>query len=494
MSQPIFAAIAIAAVATFISHDIHAAPIASNPNQGYLSDVPISSTALSLETAEKLLIERNLSLVGSRFGVDAARAQRLVASAFPSPQITFGNTSAQFNETQRSSFDGFRGIGPQNNFSAGLNMVVERGGKRALRTRVADESISVAEAQVLDALRVQIFALRQAFLAALQAKSNFNVATSNIESLDRTENLLRRQLRNGAIPEGELLRFQASRIQFDADVSTTSQSYGQAISQLASLLAMTLAAPSERSLRSNQSGGVVQPDGGASNATERSSQAPRLPSMGLDVTGLLSATRSLPISHAELSSSIQNRADVIAASRQASAAAANRLLAEAGRSRDVTFSLNFNRSRMAQNIPQTAGSAVYANDQIGVSASVPIFTQSIVNGNIGLAGAQHSQAEANARQISIQAQSEFASAWENFQQARSLLALYNTRTIRTAEAAYQSTERAYLAGGRTLLDVMDALRTLNATKVATNNARYAYLISLANLENSTGASGILPKI
>ena len=61
-----------------------------------------------------------------------------------------------------------------------------------LRTRLADENIGIAEAQVMDAMRQQIFALRQAFIGALGARANLEVAFNNRSSLDRTEALLRR--------------------------------------------------------------------------------------------------------------------------------------------------------------------------------------------------------------------------------------------------------------------------------------------------------------
>ena len=53
---------------------------------------------------------------------------------------------------------------------------------------------------------------------------------------------------------------------------------------------------------------------------------------------------------------------------------------------------------------------------------------------------------------------------------------------------------AYLAGGRDLLDVLDALRTLNATRIQANQTRYAYLLSLAALEQVTGVSGVAPRL
>ena len=153
----------------------------------------------------------------------------------------------------------------------------------------------------------------------------------------------------------------------------------------------------------------------------------------------------------------------------------------------------FGRSRLLQDLPATAQPLNGVNT-VGLSVSVPIFTARIVQGNVGVAGAQAAQAQAGARAALLQARAEFAAAWAAFEQARALAALYNGGALDRAEQAYRSTEAAYLAGGRDLLDVLDALRTLNVTRIQANQTRYAYLLSLAALEQVTGVSGVAPRL
>jgi len=190
---------------------------------------------------------------------------------------------------------------------------------------------------------------------------------------------------------------------------------------------------------------------------------------------------------------VASRADVVAAARQASAASANRALAEAGRSRDVTLNGSFGRSRLSQDLPESRD-RLSAVDQFGLSLSVPIFTSRIVEGNIGIAQAQQAQAELQARAALLQARAEFAAAWAGYEQARALLSLYTGGALNRAEEAFRSAEQAYLAGGRTLLDVLDAARVLNATRLQANQAHHAYLLALAALEQATGVSGVAPRL
>lgn len=485
--------------------------------------LPVANTVrpLTLEAAERLLLERNLVVTAAQRGVDAARAQRLVSSSLPPPQITVGNTVGQFNETNRQPFQGARFLSPSNNINVNLQVLIERGGKRTLRTRLANEQISVAEAQVLDVLRNQLFQLRQAFFAALLARANLEVALGNRISLNRTEGLLRRQLRDGAIPEGDLLRFQASRLQFEGDVTSNAQAYAAAIAAVAALMSADPAAfqsgagtLSALGITPRVPAGLpAMPSMPVSPAAPFSGRGPaRLPAGGIaaapttvqtilspvafDVRGRFEDIPVLGIGRDELASAVTSRPDVLAAQRQVSAASANRSLQEAARSRDITASTGWSRSRLPQNLPTTSNSneSVFANDQFGLSFSIPIFTNRIVEGNVGVAVAQQGQVEAQARGTLLQARADFAVAWATHEQARALLGLYTGGALNRAEEAYRSTEMAFLAGGRSLLDVMDGLRTLNTTRIATNTARYAYLLSLAQLEQASGVSGVAPRL
>ena len=431
---------------------------------------PAAGPVMTLEAAERLLVERNLAVLAARRGIDIARAQRIVASSMPPMQFAVGNTALEVNETRAGGIARPRGLGPTNNIQTSLTMLVEVGGKRTLRTRLAEENIGVAEALVLDAMRTQIYALRQNFIAALAARANLDVALANRASLDRTEALLRRRLRDGAIPEGDLLRFQASRVQFEGDVTNNAQAYAAAVAAVAVTLAADAADTAAR---------------------------PRLPQLGalaFEVQGRFTLVPELGIAREELAEAVQNRPDVVAALRLASAAGVNVNLAEAARWRDISVSAGYGRTRLPQNLPDVSGNPAFANNQLTLQFGIPLFTRRIVEGNIGVATGQAAQADAQARAALLQARADFATAWSQVEQSRALLRLYTGGALGRAEAAYRSAEQAYLAGGASLLDVLDALRTLNATRLAANQARGAYLTALANLEQASGVSGVAPRL
>jgi cobalt-zinc-cadmium efflux system outer membrane protein len=473
---------------------------AAAPGSG-MAALPVGPRAapLTLAEAEARFVARNLTVLAAQRGVDAARAQRLVSASLPPPTVGVGNSFGQFNQTNRGLQGGqFLSFG--NNIQVGIEVLIERGGKRMLRTRLAEEQIGIAEAQVLDALRTQIFQLRQGFLGALLARANLEVALANRASLDNTEALLRRQVADGAIPEGDLLRFQASRVAFEADVPINAQAYAAGVAAVAALLADDAAA--------FQEGAGSAAALGLSAAARAAARERR----GADVAGAIRTILSpvafdlrgrfdqpigaLGITRDALGQAVANRADIVLAERQANAATANRALAEAARSRDVTLGASYGRTRLSQDLPNAPGpgTTVNANNMFGFNLSVPIFTRQITEGNVGIAQAQQSQAALLARQAMLVARADFATAWAQWEQARALLGLYTGGALARAEDAYRSTEQAYAAGGRSLIDVLDALRTLNATRIAANQARYSALLALAALEQATGVSGISPRL
>jgi outer membrane protein TolC len=436
----------------------------------------LPAPTVTLAEAEALLLERNLAVVAARRGVDFARAQVLVADTFPSPQVGYSQSVAQANEGRRlREFGGFRGVSPLNNASVSLTMTIERGGKRELRTRLAQEQVTVAEAQVLDALRVQLFALRQAFFSGLQARANLDVALANRTSLDNTEALLRRQVREGQIPEADLLRFQASRLAFAQDLAAAAQAYAQASAQVAALLGADA---------------TRVPEGYA--PARNDPVAAVLAPIPVDLRGRLDLVPPAPAARETLAEALPTRPDVLAATRNANAAAANTRLAEAGRSRDLTLQGSLSRTELSQDLPSSSTNP-FASNSVGIGVSVPIFTRRLTEGNITSSLAQQGQAEAQARGALANAQADLASAWASYQQARALVDLTAGQVLRRAEEAYSATEAAYRAGGRTLLDVLDALRTLNSTRVSANAARAGLMLALAQLEQASGVGGISPR-
>src|ERR1700739_3983284 len=129
---------------------------------------------LTLAEAQNLLLQRNLTVAASRYQVEAARAARLIASYKPNPVFTVG--AEQFpvyspREYMPRFFSTDSNAGAQPTYTLRFDKITERGNKRELRTEQADFQLKTSEAQMLDAIRNQLFQLRQAFNNGILART-----------------------------------------------------------------------------------------------------------------------------------------------------------------------------------------------------------------------------------------------------------------------------------------------------------------------------------
>jgi outer membrane protein TolC len=417
---------------------------------------------LTLSTAEAILVRRNLPVAAARQGVDIARAQRLVLGTSPVPIIGYSQILTERSDHQEDSQTRYAFPAPGKTAALSLNYVIERGNKLELRSRLGDSQIKVAEAAVLDTIRTQVAALRLTFASALAARANLDVYLQNRGSLDETERLLRTQLRTGAIPEGDLIRFQASRVQFESDLYNSLVTYEQAIRDVLTSLGA-------------KPGDVVR------DAALPPNLPPQLANSLLIVDGNISAAPKGEFDEGAMRSGLDLRPDVLAARNNLTAADNALDVARAARYRDLTVGPVLSRGN--NGVSQTT--------QLGLSLSVPIFTERLVEGNVMVAAGQRSQAQTQAQQVRQQAEFEFDKAVQTHRLSRDFLQVYTQASLARAEEAYTITRRAFERGSLSLVDLLDAQRTLNQTRAAANQARLNYLNSLFQLEQAAGVDGLI---
>ena len=114
--------------------------------------VPIPKR-LTLAEAESLLIQRNLSVIAAKYNIEAGRAAKLMASYKPNPILTIGAEQFHVGHPYRGIINTDNNAAAQPTFTLRVDKIWERGGKRELRTEVADYQIKTSEAQMLNASR-----------------------------------------------------------------------------------------------------------------------------------------------------------------------------------------------------------------------------------------------------------------------------------------------------------------------------------------------------
>jgi outer membrane protein, heavy metal efflux system len=415
-------------------------------------DVP---RQLTLNKAEEILLQNNLTVTAARYGVEVARAQRLIASLRPNPTVTFGGEQFDIGHPFRDVVSTNSNTAANRVYTYRYDQIVERGDKRRLRTEAAEFQLQAAEAQVLDATRQQMFQLKQAFYTAVLARENLRAADENLYLINNTEQLIKLHVDAGDTAEWELTKFQVNKAQYQRDLISAQLSYQQSARDVLNLLG---AQPS--------SVAGTTPASGADQMPQLLADSP------VEVVGDL-RIEPLNASLAELrAAAIGNRPDVIAARRNVDAAQRAFDLAHALRHRDIDVATEYQRNG--------------GENTVGIVVTVPLFLHNNHQGEIDQAVAQLQQTKAQLAQVELQAMTEVDKAYRAYESSQRMLAVYTAETLQKAEESFRIAGVSYKEGATSLLELRDAQRTYNQTRVGSNQAHYDYRMSLYQLELATG--------
>jgi outer membrane protein, heavy metal efflux system len=426
---------------------------------GFAQSSGPSGGQLTLAAATDALIAKNLTVLAARYNVDLFRAQRVAAALKPSSTVVIG--ANQFAIPRVFSHPRYLAETPEQNvavnttYSLDVEKVIERGGKRELRIAQANIQTGSAEAQLADALRQQIFQLKQAFLSAVLARENLRVVRGNLDDFKRTQDLLATQVKEGYSAGVDLRRISLDLVEFQGDIGAAEQGYMQSLRDVFNLIGEAEAAPP---------GPFVQLASCRSSAQD----PPILDALYGDLD-----VRPISIDIEEIRRrALAGRPDLRAAQMDSDAAAAALRLAEAEGTRDITVG--------GQYVHSGSDSAV------GVAVGVPISTRARARAAMAQATAAKLQAEARLRQARAQVLTDVEKAYIAYRTSRDRLSLFDGQVLRNASEVRDIEQVAYREGARSLLSFLDAQRAYNKTLVGYNQARYDFALSVYQLEMAAG--------
>jgi cobalt-zinc-cadmium efflux system outer membrane protein len=437
---------------------------ATGVNSSSDSQASVPAHPLTIQAATDLLIAHNLSVVAARYNVDILRAQRIAAGLRPHPNLTFSATQFTIprvlaHPSELITTNNENGAA-NTTYTLELDQLLERGNKRQLRISQADLNTQAGETQVRDALRQQVFQLRQAFFTAVLARENLRVLNENLDHFDRTENLLIVQVKEGYSAGVDLKRVQLQRLQFQNEVNIAQQTYQQAARDIFNLI-----------------GAGDTPSFANATLIPTAGNPSSVP--GLDgsleaVDGNLDVIPTLLWIDDLRRLALENRPDISAAELALRSAQQGFALAEAQRTRDITVGGQYSR--------------VGSDNTVGVVVGVPIGTRRINNAAIAQATATSLQAQAQLTMVRNQALTDVEKAFTAYNVSREKLRLFTGGALNAAADVRRIEEIAYRDGAKGLLDYLDAQRTYNQTLVDYNQARFEFLMSLYQLELATGTT------
>lgn len=400
---------------------------------------PIAATSVAQQAPaytwiqiQDFFVRSNPTIRAQEQSIVSNRAAEVTAGLRPNPTVQNDTTSA----------------------TLGIYQEFEIGGKRAARIQSAKLATSISQSDAANARRTLMLALRQAFVSALQAKSDLQFAQENLAAYQRTVDINRQMLQQGEIARADFLRIELQTLQFQSDLDDATLDLKTA----------------KASLR-----GMV----GDAN----------LPG-DFDVNGELTAQ---PFDHDlnELKKlALQNRPDLKSAEAAKAKAAADLRLAEANKWPDPTIGTSFLHTGNEMPGPNwfepfyPKGNATNAMG-IGVaSIPLPIFNRN--QGEIARSKSEELRAGFLAQSAENQAVQDVESAFAQFESARDRLKRYEDTYLAEAKDSLDIEEFSFHQGGAPLLDYLDAQRTYRATQLAYRQQLAAYMNALAQLQAAAG--------
>ena len=390
---------------------------------------------LGLVEAEGLLVRNNRELLAARRAVESADAQRLIAGARPNPTMSIN--------TANLSKDPGIGSGPlsQKQFETifRLDQPFERGNKRGLRLEASSGLQRAAQNDSLDVLRQQLAVLHGAYYDLKQSQEKSAVLAETAQLFSST--LSAAQLRQRA---GDLAPADVAKVQVDYERAQNDARAAQA-EVVRARLVLNYMIGIEDEVR------AADPWPAAQRADA-----------------------------AAVEQAIESRPDVLAAKARVEAAEKLRDLARAQRTRDIVFGAQYDH--FPGNVPEKS---------VGFGVSFPLFTGNYFEGDIQKAEVDRYAALDALQKARAIAGAELRRAANDLNAGAERLERFDSSLLGAAQRAAEASEFAFKRGAISVLEVLDARRTLRAVQLESLAARTDYAKALAAWRSAQATAQVL---
>lgn len=405
---------------------------------------PSAAMPLSQQQALALALERNHDLAIAKSTLASARANVLAAGAAPNPVLGVSTSSIDLGGNNGSSLWRKRV-----DTIVSVNQLIERGGKRALRRENAEHNVRAVDADLRD---VQ----RQLRMLALNAYADLHAAQDKLAAVRDAAQLMEAMLGAAQVRRkaGDIAGADVERVRVDAlrarnEVAITETELQRARRALALLL------------------GEV----GHADLIEAVDSWP-------------SVDDAAAVAVQPVTTVIDRRPDVLAAAARIDAAAAAARLAESLRTRDVSVGVQY------EHYPQPGSTGNTTGNSVGVSLQMPLFTRYYYEGEIGASLAALDAARENFARTRAIAEAEVSTALVALKGAAERVRRNRDELLVAAEKAAAAAEYAYKNGAVGVIDMLDARRTLRATRLDALSALADFSKALAGWRAATDTTDV----
>lgn len=399
-----------------------------------LVSAPLSAQApMTIREVVAEALARNLSLAARRFDITIAEARLLQARLRPNPRLNVENNFLDVLGAGFGSGDG--AAGPAETTSV-LHWEVETAGKRRLRTEAARQAAAGAREGFLEARRLLILDVQNAFLDLVLAKENARTLREILATFENLVKINRTRYEAGEIARVELLRSEVAALQFRNALRRAELRVRQEAVRLQWLMGRPA------------------------------------PAADFDVSAEL--RRDEPIGGVEelVAAALAARPDLAALRRERERLDAELRLQRALALPNVDFGFAHHKQYVGPLPGQTAG--------FRFEIPLPLLNRN--QGEIERARQEREQAAARLRALEQQIRAEAVAAWEQHLTARELLRTIENEMMGQAVRVRDTIEFSYRRGEASFIDLLDAQRTLSETMQAYNEARVEYARTLYLLD------------
>lgn len=393
--------------------------------------------ALGLADFLRIVAEGNLEAAAQRLSVPLSEAQIEVARAFPDPAVSGGLYGADVS-----------GQGQPTAVGVALTVPLELGGKRGARVRAAEADVAVARVQLQEVLRTLRASAAGAYIDAARARLVVQRKRKTLESLEGLVRINEQRLRAGDIGELLLVQSRVEARNYRSEVLAAEAEVAAADLNLRLLAGAARGRlPAELQLASDLSA----------------------PARRFELGALLRAAE-------------RGRLDLRAQRLGVSAGAARVRLAQANRWVDLNASVGWTR-----NLATTAEAfAQPTNDVLSATLGLPLPLSRIYQGELRGARVAAQQAEAQVRALELRVETEVRQALAQYEAAAARVSLYTGGTLADAERVLQGTLYNYQRGGASLLEVLNAQRTVDDVYLSYYAALAEHARGLVQVERAAG--------
>jgi cobalt-zinc-cadmium efflux system outer membrane protein len=168
---------------------------------------------INLDTAERLFLRSNYSLLAQKYNIDAQKALIIQARLWPNPNLSIerGPVIPLYDPISNYPHSNFF-LNSEN--SASLSQLILLAGKRNKQIRMAEANATIAEYQFFDLLRTLKYTLRTDFINIYYLMESAKVYDNEIHALQDIVKAFSQQEGKGYISEKEVVRIKAQLYTF----------------------------------------------------------------------------------------------------------------------------------------------------------------------------------------------------------------------------------------------------------------------------------------